>query len=104
MPVNYVADILALAESKAEASKIYNITNPIPAKNYDILTLIKKSLDFDKLEIIEETDEEKLTVEEERLNEMINVFNDYLSRSFDFDDKNTQLLIEGSCNTAFRYA
>ena len=53
-------------------------------------------MDFDKLEIIEETDEEKLTVEEERLNEMISVFNDYLSRSFNFDDKNTQQLIEGS--------
>lgn len=96
VPVNYVADILALAESKAEASTIYNITNPKPATNYDILTLIKNALDFDKLEIIEDSSQEMLTAEEERLNGMISVFNDYLSRSFDFDDSNTRRLIEGS--------
>lgn len=96
VPVNYVADILALAESKAEASTIYNITNPEPATNYDILTFIKNALDFNKLEIIENANHEVLTDEEERLNGMISVFNDYLSRSFDFDDTNTQKLIEGS--------
>lgn len=96
VPVNYVADILAIAERKAEPNTIYNITNPKPATNYDILTLIKNALDFDKLEIIEDAEKDALTVEEERLNEMISVFNDYLSRSFDFNDTNTQKLIEGS--------
>ncbi|WP_253719429.1 SDR family oxidoreductase, partial [Staphylococcus aureus] len=43
VPVNYVADILALAASKAEAGKIYNITNPSPATNYDLLSLIKNA-------------------------------------------------------------
>lgn len=96
VPVNYVADILALAESKAVPNTIYNITNPKPATNYDILTVIKNALDFEKLEIIEDATYEPLTTEEERLNEMISVFNDYLSRSFDFDDTNTQQLIKGS--------
>lgn len=96
VPVNYVADILALAVSKAEAGKIYNITNPKPATNYDILSIIKNALDFNKLEIIESANHGVLTDEEERLNGMISVFNDYLSRSFDFDDTNTQMLIEGS--------
>ncbi len=96
VPVNYVADILAIAASRAEAGTIYNITNPKPASNYDILTMIKNALDFNQLAIIEETDEGTLTVEEERLNDMIRVFNDYLSRSFDFDDRNTQQLIDGT--------
>ena len=37
-----------------------------------------------------------LTADEERLNGMISVFNAYLSRSFDFNDSNTQRLIEGT--------
>ena len=96
VPVNYVAYILALAESKAKPNTIYNITNPNPATNFDILTLIKNALDFDQLEIIEDADNANLTAEEVRLNEMISVFIDYVSRSFDFEDDNTVELIAGS--------
>jgi nucleoside-diphosphate-sugar epimerase len=96
VPVNYVADILALAESKAKPNTIYNITNPDPATNFDILTLIKNALDFNQLEIIENAENANLTAEEVRLNEMISVFIDYLSRSFDFKDDNTVELIKGS--------
>lgn len=96
VPVNYVADILAIAESKAEPDTIYHITNPNPTTNYEILTLIKNALDFNQLEIIENGQRTMLRSEEKRLNEMIDVFNVYLSRSFDFDDSNTQKLIEGT--------
>lgn len=96
VPVNYVADILALAEGKAQPNMIYNITNPKPAANFDILVLIKNALNFDKLDIIENEDPSILTPEEQRVNGMIAVFNAYLSRSFDFDDSNTQKLIEGT--------
>ena len=61
VPVNYVADILALAASKAEAGKIYNITNPSPATNYNLLSLIKNALDFHQLEIIENAEPGILT-------------------------------------------
>ncbi|MBE1555888.1 SDR family oxidoreductase [Sporosarcina limicola] len=96
VPVNYVADILAVAAKKAEPGMIYNITNPSPATNFAILTLIKNALDFNQLEIIEEAPPGTLTADEEKLNGMISVFNAYLSRSFDFDDSNTQRLIEGT--------
>ena len=97
VPVNYVADILALAATKAEAGKIYNITNPSPATNYNLLSLIKNALDFQQLEIIENAEPRNAdSSHEERLNGMISVFNAYLSRSFDFDDSNTQQLIEGT--------
>ncbi len=96
VPVNYVADILALAAKKADAGLIYNITNPSPTTNYVLLTLIKNALDFKQLETIEAIDAETMTAEEEKLNGMISVFNAYLSRSFDFDDNNTQRLIEGT--------
>lgn len=96
VPVNYVADILALAESRAIPNTIYNITNPEPATNFEILTFIKEALDFDKLEIIEDASSTDLSPDEIKLNEMIYVFNAYLSRSFNFEDKNTRTLIEGS--------
>ncbi|MER2089339.1 MAG: SDR family oxidoreductase [Sporosarcina sp.] len=96
VPVNYVADILALAARKAEAGKIYNITNPSPATNYALLSLIKNALDFNQLEIIENAEPGMLTADEEKLNGMISIFNAYLCRSFDFDDSNTRKLIEGT--------
>lgn len=71
-----------------------DITNPKPVTNYDILSIIKKALDFNKLEIIENACYERLTDEEEHLNDMISVFNDYLSRLFKFDDTHTQNLIK----------
>lgn len=96
VPVNYVADILAIAVKKAQAGMIYNLTNPSPATNYDLLTMIKNALNFNQLAIIENVDVQTLTLEEQRLNGMISVFNAYLSRSFNFDDSNTQQLIEGT--------
>lgn len=96
VPVNYVADVLAVAAKKAQPNTIYNITNPSPATNYDILTLIKNALDFHQLEIIEHAEPGTLTAKEEKLNGMISVFNAYVSRSFNFDDDNTQQLIEGT--------
>lgn len=96
VPVNYVADILAIAVKKAQAGMIYNLTNPSPATNYDLLTVIKNALNFNQLAIIENVDVQTLTPEEQRLNGMISVFNAYLSRSFNFYDSNTQQLIEGT--------
>ena len=96
VPVDYVAAILALAVTKAEAGKIYNITNPAPFTNFHFLTLIKESLNFNRLEIIENVAPGTLSPEEEHVNGMIRIFNSYLSRSFNFDDTNTQQLIEGT--------
>ncbi|MHA6260262.1 SDR family oxidoreductase [Sporosarcina sp. CAU 1771] len=96
VPVNYVADILALAATKAEPGLIYNIINPEPPTNNQLLDLIKNALSFDQLEIIESAEPGLLTTEEERLNDMISVLYAYLSRSFEFDDSNTQILIQDS--------
>lgn len=97
VPVDYVANILSLAVHRAEANTIYNITNPHPITNYKILQLIKEALQFHQLEIIEETTNRHiLPKDEQQLNELINVFNVYLARDFQFDDENTRRLIENS--------
>lgn len=93
VPVNYVADVLAVANKNAESGKIYNITNPLPESNHTILSVIKDALDFQKLEIAEQLQDFEMTKEELWLNDMIQVFYSYLSRSFTFDDSNTQALL-----------
>lgn len=96
VPVNYVADILSLAASKAAANKIYHITNPYPASNFEIMTMMKKALDFDQLSIINSQEIIELDKDEIMLNEMIQVFNPYLTSSITFIDENTQSLIKNT--------
>jgi hypothetical protein len=48
------------------------------------------------LDIVEYAAPGTLSAEEEHVNGMIKIINSYLSRSFDFDDSNTQHLIEGT--------
>ena len=94
VPVNYVADILALAAQKAAPQTIYNIINPQPIKNVISLALITEALNFNQFKIVSHEHADKLTPEEQRVNDMIAVINPYLIRSFDFDDSNTQQLIK----------
>lgn len=96
VPVDYVTDILSLAATKAKKDTIYHITNPNPPTNLAILNELKDSLQFENLSIVPNHIDYTLTSEELSLNEMINVFNPYLSRIINFEDANTQLLINDS--------
>ncbi|MBM7620925.1 nucleoside-diphosphate-sugar epimerase [Bacillus tianshenii] len=96
VPVDYVADILTIAATKAEKNTIYNITNPSPPKNREILNTIKNHLQFDNLGIYEKGTSFSLSPVEEQLNGMLQVFDPYLDRSIAFSDRNTQKLIADS--------
>jgi nucleoside-diphosphate-sugar epimerase len=96
VPVDYVADVLNLAASKAEKNKIYNITNPNPPKNIELISMLKKALAFDQLSVTEDTEQVELNPEEEKLNGMVDIFQVYLSGAIQFDDDHTQKLIRGS--------
>ncbi|QFT88123.1 Linear gramicidin synthase subunit D [Bacillus sp. THAF10] len=96
VPVDYVADILTLAAKRAERNKIYNITNPAPPTNREILETIKYHLNFESLGIYEKGTSFSLTPVEEQLNKMIDVFGPYLDRSIHFEDRNTQGLLKES--------
>ncbi|CAG9621795.1 SDR family oxidoreductase [Sutcliffiella rhizosphaerae] len=96
VPVDYVADILTLAAKKAERNRIYNITNPSPPTNREVLETIKQHLGFDSLGIYEKGTSFTLSPVEEQLNRMIDVFGPYLDRSINFEDNNTQALLAGS--------
>ncbi|WP_100333997.1 SDR family oxidoreductase [Bacillus alkalisoli] len=96
VPVDYVADILALAIEKAEKNKIYHITNPVPKTNQQILETIKQHLEFGGLQVLEVEKASILTKEEIQLNGMIKVFQPYLDRHIKFHDENTQQFINGT--------
>ncbi|WP_100374148.1 SDR family oxidoreductase [Bacillus sp. FJAT-45037] len=96
VPVDYVADILSLAATRAEAGKIYNVTNPVAPKNIDLLNMLKSALKFDNLSVVDDATDYHLSPIETRLNTMVDVFNVYLSGAIQFEDKNTQALIAGS--------
>ncbi|WP_335872474.1 SDR family oxidoreductase [Bacillus sp. 2205SS5-2] len=94
VPVDYVADILSIAPKKAEANKIYHITNSNPPENIELLKMIKKALQFENLSVVENTLEYELDEAETRLNSLIDVLKVYLEGALTFDDCNTQALIE----------
>ncbi|MFC7322746.1 SDR family oxidoreductase [Halobacillus campisalis] len=96
VPVDYVADILSLAVEKAEPHTIYNITNPNPPSNIEILQMFKEALQFDQLDLVDSRGEYELSEEEQQLNGMVDIFKVYLSGNVTFEDNNTQKLIEGS--------
>lgn len=93
VPVDYVADILALASKKAQKNTIYNITNPNPPTNQEILSMLKDALDFEQLSVVEDHKQYELSPEEQQLNQMIQVFLVYLETHITFEDENTQELI-----------
>ncbi|MFK4998358.1 SDR family oxidoreductase [Bacillus sp. N9] len=96
VPVNYVADILSLAATKAEPNKIYHITNPNPATNLQIFMMLKNALEFSQLRIKGPGNIADLNEDEQKLNEMIQVFNPYLTSAIAFEDENTRVLIKNS--------
>ncbi|MCP3029171.1 SDR family oxidoreductase [Halobacillus sp. A5] len=96
VPVDYVADILSLAVTKAEPNKIYNITNPNPPSNVEILNMFKSALSFKELDLINSNNITDLTPEEQQLNGMIDIFRVYLAANVTFEDYNTQELIKGT--------
>ncbi|MFC7061717.1 SDR family oxidoreductase [Halobacillus seohaensis] len=93
VPVDYVADILNLAVTKAEPNTIYNITNPNPPDNVEILKMFKKALQFDQLDLVDSNGHYELTDEEKQLNAMVDTFRVYLAGNVTFEDQNTQKLI-----------
>src|SRR5699024_12129592 len=71
VPVDYVANILALGATSAKPNTIYHITNPQPTNNFKSLQFVKDALDFPQLEIIQPHEADDLTETERSLNDKI---------------------------------
>lgn len=92
VPVDYVADVLLAAIEHAKPDTIYNVTNDTPPRNEVMLDYMKEALDFPHLTITE-APSSSLSKVEHAFNEMVKVFNPYLSRNITFHDANTKQLL-----------
>ncbi|TDM02122.1 NAD-dependent epimerase/dehydratase family protein [Macrococcus hajekii] len=93
VPVDYVVRVLGHA-LQAEDGKIYHITNSAPPHNMEILSIIKKYLNFDQLTVAPESERATITDEEKILNSYIAVFDPYFKKSVVFEDNNTAELLK----------
>ncbi|WP_100331129.1 SDR family NAD(P)-dependent oxidoreductase [Bacillus xiapuensis] len=102
VPVDYVAKVLALGLHHGESGGIYNIINPAPPTNQEVLEVAKQVLDFDAVQIWPYEKKTDLSFVEQKLNEPLEVFKDYLNRSIAFDDRHTRELLHKNGEGAFQ--
>ncbi|MGL4819172.1 MAG: SDR family oxidoreductase [Bacilli bacterium] len=94
VPVDYVADVLALAPERAENGKIYHITNPTAPNNERLLEMVKDIMDFQSLSIASGSNE--LTETEQAMNGLLQVFAPYVLNDKTFCDQNTKQYLKGT--------
>ncbi len=94
VPVDYVTKVLALGLQYGKGKTIYNITNPAPPTNKEVLEMVKEAFDFYSVEITPYEQKNSLSNREQKMNEPLEVFKDYLNRSIVFHDDNTRELLQ----------
>lgn len=94
VPVDYIVKLLVAGLKHSQAINIYNLVNPSPPANDLIMNTIKVGMDFDVIQLVPYEEGEKLSVEERKLNEPLQVFRPYLNRTIYFHDDNTRELLK----------
>lgn len=94
VPVDYIVKLLVAGIKHSQANKIYNLVNPSPPANDWIMNTIKVGMDFDVIQLVPYEEGEKLSLEERKLNEPLQVFRPYLNRTIYFHDDNTRELLK----------
>ncbi|WP_411954271.1 SDR family NAD(P)-dependent oxidoreductase [Alkalibacillus sp. S2W] len=93
VPVDFVIGVLHASLTHGQAGTIYHATNPNPPTNGEIFTAIKEGMDFDQVKIVSYNEKDELSEEEQRLNQPLEVFKQYLNRSITFDRTNVTALL-----------
>lgn len=96
VPVDYVVDVLVAGLTHGERNTIYHITNSNPPSNQFVFETLKSELDFHQIELVPTSYADKLTDQEVKFNEPMEVFHKYLDKTLTFDDSNTKALLEAS--------
>jgi nucleoside-diphosphate-sugar epimerase len=94
VPVDYVADVLSGVLVKGRENKIYHITNSNPPFSADVFQLMRTKADLQPFKLAPYSYEKHLDDDEKQLNNMVEVYKNYLNRVISFDDSNTQELLE----------
>ncbi|WP_226537142.1 SDR family oxidoreductase [Fictibacillus halophilus] len=93
VPVDYVADVLSDVLQKGREDNIYHITNSNPPLSADVFQIMRDKADLDLFKLAPYDYESNLNEEEQLLNNVVDVYKNYLNRNIVFDDSNTQELL-----------
>lgn len=94
VPVDYVADVLSDVLQKGREDNIYHITNSKPPLSADVFQIMRDKADLDLFKLAPYDYEPNLNEEEQLLNNVVDVYKNYLNRNIVFDDSNTQELLK----------
>ncbi|OOE10015.1 SDR family oxidoreductase [Fictibacillus arsenicus] len=94
VPVDYVADVLSDVLQKDREDNIYHITNSKPPLSADVFQIMRDKADLDLFKLAPYDYEPNLNEEEQLLNNVVDVYKNYLNRNIVFDDSNTQELLQ----------
>jgi nucleoside-diphosphate-sugar epimerase len=93
VPVDYVADVLSDVLQKGRENNIYHITNSNPPLSADVFQIMRDKAGLDLFKLASYDYEPNLNEEELLLNNVVDVYKNYLNRNIAFDDSNTQELL-----------
>jgi nucleoside-diphosphate-sugar epimerase len=93
VPVDYVADVLSDVLQKGREDNIYHITNNNPPLSADVFQIMREKADLDLFKLAPYDYEPYLNEEEQLLNNVVDVYKNYLNRNIVFDDSSTQELL-----------
>lgn len=93
VPVDYVADVLSDVLQKGREDNIYHITNSNPPLSADVFQIMREKADLDLFKLAPYDYEPYLNEEEQLLNNVVDVYKNYLNRNIVFDDSSTQELL-----------
>jgi nucleoside-diphosphate-sugar epimerase len=94
VPVDYVADVLSDVLQKGRENNIYHITNSNPPLSADVFQIMREKADLDLFKLAPYDYEPNLNDEEQLLNNVVDVYKNYLNRNITFDDSNTKQLLK----------
>jgi len=93
VPVDYITRLLVAGLKYSRNNMVYNLVNPSPPANDLIMDTIKEGMDFHAVELVPYEEVDKLSLEERKLNQPLQVFKPYLNRTIYFHDENTRELL-----------
>jgi nucleoside-diphosphate-sugar epimerase len=93
VPVDYVADILSHVLKVERENSIYHITNSNPPLSAEVFEIMREKADLQLFRLAPYEYETHLTEEERQLNQMVEVYKNYLNRNIQFDDSNTKKVL-----------
>ncbi|MBT2687721.1 SDR family NAD(P)-dependent oxidoreductase [Bacillus sp. ISL-47] len=93
VPVDYVIEVLEAALFHSRNRDIFNITNPNPPRQSEILSIVKEILDFPQLQMHSLSSSDDMSNEEKAFYDSMSIFHSYFQRTIDFPTGHTERML-----------